>query len=88
MKQGIWAIENGKTDYAQELLSEALEKIKQRNKLIKVADSSEGGWETVKQYISNPLASDSKDKKKMQKVDFRAQKKRKSQAKVNRDKKN
>lgn len=87
LKQGIWAIQNGKTDYALELLSEALEKIKHRNKLIKVADSSEGGWETVKQYISNPLASDSEDEKKLQKADFRAQKKRKSQVKVNRDKK-
>ena len=36
LKQGIWAIENGKTDYAQELVSEALEKIKQRNRLIKL----------------------------------------------------
>ena len=67
LKQGIWAIENEKTDYAVELLSETLEKIKQRNKLIKVADSSEGDWETVKQYITNSLASDSEGEKKFQK---------------------
>ena len=38
--------------------------MKQKNKLVKLADTSDGGWETVKQYQANPLASDSEDEKK------------------------
>ena len=52
--QANWAVENQKFEYAQEVIGEGLTKIKQRNKHIKLADSSEGGWETVKQYQSNP----------------------------------
>jgi hypothetical protein len=37
------------------------DKIAKRNKLIKIADTSEGGWETVRQYQTNPIASDTDD---------------------------
>ena len=64
------------------MIGEGLTKIKQRNKHIKLADSAEGGWETVKQYQSNRLASDSDDEKKLQKAEFRAaQKKRRQEPK-------
>ena len=80
--QANWAVENQKFEYAQEVIGEGLTKIKQRNKHIKLADSSEGGWETVKQYQSNPLACDSEDEKKLQKAEFRAaQKKRRQEPK-------
>lgn len=42
----IWAIDNGKLDYAKEIIQEASVKIKDRNKPIVIADSSSGGWET------------------------------------------
>ena len=48
LKQVLWAIENGKKEYAVELINESCEKLKTRNKHIRIADSSEGGWETVK----------------------------------------
>lgn len=55
--------ENQKLKCAQEIVEETLSKIKYRNKLIKVADTSEGGLETVKQYQTNSLARDSEDEK-------------------------
>lgn len=77
-----WAIDNGKLDYAKELIQEASLKIKDRNKHIRIADSSSGGWETVNQYVLNPIASDSDDESKIYKAEDRAIKKRKMSTKT------
>ena len=77
LNQAIWAIENRKTDYAKETILEAVEKLKKRNKSIKIADTSEGGWETVRQYESNPIASDTDDENRINKAENRALRKRK-----------
>jgi hypothetical protein len=50
-----------------------IEKIKKKsNKHIKIAVGNDGGWETVRQYQSNPVASDSDDetKKAHERADF------------------
>ena len=65
------AIENQKLEYGQEVTEEGLTRIKHRNKVIKLADSSDGGWETVKQYQPNPLASESENENKLQKAEYR-----------------
>lgn len=80
LSQISWALENRKLDYIQELVEEGREKIKQRNKLIKLADSSECGWDTVAQYESNPIASDSEDESKIIKAENRALRKRKQKS--------
>ncbi|ESP03683.1 hypothetical protein LOTGIDRAFT_171215 [Lottia gigantea] len=72
LTQTLWALQHSKTDYAKECLNETIEKLKQRNKLIKLTDTSEGGWETVRQYSANPIASDSDDESKIKKAVFRA----------------
>lgn len=46
--------------------------IKNRQKLIKIADSSEGGWRAVAEYTSNPLAEDSDDENRIYKAYVRA----------------
>ena len=79
IKQGLWVIENKKFDYAKECLESAGDKIKNRNKLIRIADSSEWGWETVKQYDANPLAEDSDDESRLRRAEARAVRKKEIQ---------
>jgi hypothetical protein len=40
----IWALDYSKTDYAREKIGDIKDKIAKRNKLIKIADTSEGGF--------------------------------------------
>ena len=70
IKQSQWFLENNKIEYLKELLQESDSKLKQRNKLIQIADSSEARWETVRQYEANPIASDSEVENKIFKVIF------------------
>ena len=79
--QTLWAKDNGKVDYARDLLSSTVDKIKHRNKLIKIADTSEGGWDTARQYDANPTASDSEDEAKIIRADNRAVRKKKGKSK-------
>jgi hypothetical protein len=82
LTQSIWAIDNSKVEYARETITEVIEKIKKRNKHIEIADGSDGGWETVLEYQSNPVASDSDDETKINKAENRALRKRNSNGKT------
>lgn len=53
---------------ANKILDEGMKIIKKRQKLIKIADREENGWEVVKCYVSDDLASDSDDEKSLQKA--------------------
>ena len=49
--------------------------IQQRQKMLKLADSSELAWKAVTEYQANPLASDSDDERKIYKAEVRAERK-------------
>lgn len=66
------------SEKAVTILNEALNTLKKRNKLIRISDKSEGRWKTVQEYLSDGLASDSEDKKKVRAADTLALKKLKS----------
>lgn len=55
----------------------AKKELDKRIKLIKLADKSEFGWDFVNEYVSDELASDSEDEKRMRRAENQAQAKRK-----------
>ncbi len=59
-------IESGKIQKAKDILAEGIELIEKRQKIIKIAESH--GWDTVSCYISDELASDSDDDKRLSKA--------------------
>ena len=77
-KQVLWAVQHAKVDYSKELLDELCEKLRKRNKLIRIADSSAGDWDSVRLYEANPIASDSDDESKIYKAENRALKRKRS----------
>jgi hypothetical protein len=79
--QILWAIEHDKVEYCKDLIKETKEKIRKRNKLIKIADTSAEGWNTCKNYQNNPVASDSDDDSKILRAENRASRKRREKEK-------
>ena len=64
-------------DEVKTLANEGKEKIRKRQKLVKLADRNKDGWLVVQEYESDDLASNSEDEKKIKKAKTAAEKKRK-----------
>ena len=56
-------IKKGHIERSQEKLEESNGLLPKQKKLIRIADREEDGWEVVKCYLSDDLASDSEDEK-------------------------
>ena len=62
----------GSVKRSSNLLKDIIRQMEKRQKCIKIADRSEGGWDTVKEYLSDDLASNSEDERRLAKAEKRA----------------
>ena len=65
-------IKNVSQKRASKLAKSIKEDIEKRNKLLKIADKSTAGWGAVEEYLSDDLASDSEDDRKIKAAKRRA----------------
>ena len=75
MEAAFSALDQHKYDKAKQALSEGIELVKFRLKLIRIADKSECGWKTVNEYVADELADNSEDEKRLYRSEQRAQRK-------------
>ena len=59
-------------DKGRKTLDKLVDDLNTRNKLIRMADKSVAGWNTVDEYLTDELASDSDDEKRMRQAEARA----------------
>ena len=69
LRNAVLAASEGKHDKVVELVEKALDTLKERIKMLKIADSSAGGWDTVNAYKVVPVADDSDDDRKQKKAE-------------------
>ena len=79
--EAISAIEKGKIDRCQEKLTEGKKIILKQQKLLRIADREENGWEVAKCYLSDDFASDSEDEKQLSRARREAAAKKKEKEK-------
>ena len=65
-------IKNESQKRASKLAKSIKEDIEKRNKLLKIADKSIAGWGTVEEYLSDDVASDSEDDRKIKAAERQA----------------
>ena len=66
------SLESKDVQKAQQAIEEGIVTVKERQKLILLADQSKYGWNTVKEYKQHELAENSEDEKKIYKAEARA----------------
>ena len=64
----IRSANDSKNNQVDDLVDEGKVFIRQRQKLIRIADKSADGWKVVDEYVSDELASGSEDEKRLKKA--------------------
>ena len=65
IQESIHHVENNDTESAYSSLTSICDKLKKRNKLIRIADKSEAGWLTIEEYLNDSPASNSDELRKI-----------------------
>ena len=76
-------VEVGSVNRSKKLIDDMVVQLEKRQKLLKLADRSPGGWDTVKEYLSDDLADDSADEKRIRRAETMAMRKKNVQKKKN-----
>ena len=65
----------GNTSKGLEKIETVVQMLNERTKLLRIADTSPHGWQTVVEYEANPIAADDEDDKKLKRAEKAAQEK-------------
>ena len=69
-------VQKGSISHATKAVKNMIEGLQKRNKPIKIADKSPAEWNIVQEYLSDDLANDSEDDKKLKPTEARALRKK------------
>ena len=74
-------IKNNLTKKSLKGIKKVIADLETQNKMIKIADKSSGGWQMVKEYLSDSIASDSDGKRKLRIAESRVLRKKQNSRK-------
>ena len=72
-ESAIDALDQSRIEKARDTLKEGMDLVLHQIKLVRIADKSEFGWETVNKYETDELASDSEGDKRIYRLERRAE---------------